>query len=201
MSGDGRDHSSYAEIGSGADIPAGIQVASASPSPEVGPTLVPSRPQSPAIVLQEPSKQKERGRVRFHNSKEINDTANKRSSLPLGEGLRSPLFNMFPGQQGSQPHSRSSSVASLLRHTFDGTSEGSPERGTSSRGASPSPIRRPRPSVLRNNSFGSVYRQETQVQSIQEEEPNEKTSSAMRAHERYVDHDSYFYAFKIDIRC
>lgn len=186
MPDDPRDHSSYAEIGSGADVPAGTML-SISSSPEIGPTPVPSRPGSPAVVLQEAPRQKERGRVRFHSNSEASDSANRRISLPLGSSLRSPVFEVFPGH-GSQPHSRTSSVASLLRHTFDGTNEtpeGSPERDQSSRGPSPSPIRRPRPSVLRNNSFGSVYRGEAQV--VPEEEiMNEKTSSALRAHERYV---------------
>lgn len=187
MSDDRRDHSSYAEIGSGADIPTG-NLPSTSASPEVGPTPVPSRPGSPAILLQEPPKQRERGRVRFNSNSEISDAANRRSSLPLGGGLKSPVFEAF-SRHGSPLHSRTNSVTSLLRNTFDGTNEmadTSPERGGGSRGASLSPIRRPRPSVLRNNSFGSVYRGESQVQNIDEEEvTNEKTSSAIRAQERY----------------
>lgn len=190
MSEDPRDHSSYAEIGSGADIPTSTGQ-SASTSPEIGPTPVPSRPQSPEIVLQEPPKQRERGRVRFHNDDEISATANRRSPTPLGGEVKSPSIEAFP-RHTTQTFSRSSSVASLLRNTFDGTNDmgyGSPERSAdSSRGASPSSIRKPRPSVLRNNSFGSVYRPENQVRSIGEEEiTSEKLSSAIRAQERYVD--------------
>lgn len=191
MSGDRRDHSSYTEISSGIDITAGT-MHSPSSSPEIGPTSIPSRSGSPAITLQEAPKQKERGRVRFHNKSEMSDSANKRASLPLEGSSKSPTFEIFPGPR-SQTHSRTNSVASLLQYTFDGSNDiqgYSPDRTKSSRVASPSPIRRPQASVLRNNSYGSLYRGDSEI-IAEEAATHEKASSALRAHERYVYHAKY----------
>jgi uncharacterized membrane protein YjjP (DUF1212 family) len=130
----------------------------------------------------EPPKSKERGRVRFNSSSEVNDESNKRTSLPLRDKTLSEPILQTPSQTKTSPaHSTSSNVSTLLRHNAD--HEGGKSLAESAEGAS-SPIRRPRHPVLRNNSGTSFSGSLENVDEDDINNPSEKVFSALAAQKR-----------------
>lgn len=131
-----------------------------------------------------PPRQKERGRVRFNSSSEVNDTTNKRSNFPLRDRSSEPPSPTIP--KATRPalgHARKSSLQrhvpdTLTLNTLPSPSH-SPVRGL------PSPIFRPRPSVLRNNSYNSASGDlENLTEEDETKEREEKASSAAAARRR-----------------
>jgi hypothetical protein len=120
----------------------------------------PSRPTTPGG--------QKRGRVRFNSTSEANDSTNKRSNFPLQD--RSLTIPESP-KKTSPSHSRNSSVTGVLRRT--------PESEKDNPFADPkiSPVLKPRPSLLRNNSSHDQADEDI-------EEFNEKAFSALAAQER-----------------
>ena len=115
---------------------------------------------------------KNRGRVRFNSTSEANDAANQRSSFPLRDRSISPHTITQPKHTKTSPaHSRSSSANTVQRHMPDQEEENpflDPEL---------SPLFKPRPSVLRNNSSITAELEDV-------DEYNEKAFSALAAQER-----------------
>jgi hypothetical protein len=115
-----------------------------------------------------------RGRVRFNSLSEANDPKNHKSTLPLHDRSMSPPGMQAPKHVKMSPsHSRNNSVTSLLRHT--------PGKDRENPFSDPkdSPVLKPRPSVMRNNSSGSFTGRLDGV-----DESNEKAFSALAAQEK-----------------
>ena len=115
-----------------------------------------------------------RGRVRFNSTSEANDPKNHKSKFPLHDKSMSPPAMKPPKHAKMSPsHSRNSSVTILLRHT--------PETEKENPFSDPkdSPVLKPRPSVLRNNSSGSFREGVDDI-----DEATEKAFSALAAQEK-----------------
>lgn len=115
-----------------------------------------------------------RGRVRFNSTSEANDPTNHKSSFPLQDNSVSPPALKGPkGVKMSPSHSRNNSSTNLSRHA--------PETEKENAFSDPrdSPVLKPKPSVLRNNSAGSFMEGLDGI-----DETNEKAFSALAAQER-----------------
>lgn len=152
-----------------------------SEEPSADNSAAPSQPGSPRLGIDHHLHGRQRGRVRFNSSSEVNDETNKRSSFPLRDSPVSTPTIQTPKQTKAGPaHSRNSSVTNLSRHV--------PENEMVSPFLDPpqsresSPVRKPRPSVLRNNSssFGDLDAVNEDV----DQDDNEKIFSALAAQER-----------------
>jgi hypothetical protein len=116
-----------------------------------------------------------RGRVRFNSTSEANDPTNKRSSVPTQRNRSLspiPAAITAPANIRTSPaHSRNTSISPLLRHTPE------TEKDNPFQDMSVSPVLKPGPSVLRNNSG--------QLSALEDIDGyNEKTFSALAAQER-----------------
>lgn len=127
----------------------------------------PSRPES--AQGNHPAK---RGRVRFNSTSEANDSTNHKSKFPLHDGPASAVMKAPKQVKMSPSHSRNNSVTNLLRHTAE------TEKENPFSDPKDSPVLKPRPSVLRNNSSGSLGG----LDGINESD--EKAFSALAAQER-----------------
>ena len=140
-----------------------------SEEPSVESSANPSRPESAQGNL--PPR---RGRVRFNSTSEVNDPTNHKSSFPLHDNsLPPPTPKGTKSVKISPSHSRNNSSIGLSRHT--------PETENENPFLDPrdSPVLKPRPSVLRNNSAGSFMGGLDGI-----DETNEKAFSALAAQER-----------------
>jgi hypothetical protein len=150
---EGRHH--YAELDSSAESSA-----------------APSRPDSPGhhnIPLHI-----RRGRVRFNSTSEANDSANKRSSVPLRDRSISPPVTIPRNTRISPLHSRSNSYTNLLRRTPETEKE-----DPFSDASAIVPVLKPKPSVLRTDSISS-FKEDLEGA----DENHEKAFSALAAQER-----------------
>ncbi|KAL3422849.1 Uncharacterized UPF0442 protein C7D4.12c 2 [Phlyctema vagabunda] len=128
----------------------------------------------PSSALGHPIPKK--SRVRFNSTSEANDLTNIRSQFPLRDRSQSPPTITTPKKVKASPaHSRNTSVTRLERHTPE------MEKVNPFDDPQPSPVHRPRPSVLRKESYNGRDKQE---QEADEEAHNEKTFSAIAAQER-----------------
>lgn len=145
-------------------------------------SAVPSRPGSPqGQQLPELVRKKSlKSRVRFNSTSEANDSTNVRSFGPLRDRSLSPPTITEPKQSKASPaHSRNSSVTRLPRHAPRTPDQ---EIENPFLDPQPSPLYRPRPSVLRKESYNSFNGDETADHD--DEEHNEKAFSALAAQER-----------------
>lgn len=144
-----------------------------SEEPSAESSVNPSRPTSSGGSQPHPQK---RGRVRFNSTSEANDLANKRSSFPLRDRSQSPTLHTISAPQQIKhtgpAHTRNSSVTKLVRRTPENEAQNPFEDPVSS------PVFKPRPSMLRNNSKN--FSQELE----DVDEYNEKQFSALAAQER-----------------
>ncbi|RDW82906.1 putative PRM10 [Coleophoma crateriformis] len=121
-----------------------------------------------------------RSRVRFNSTSEANDSTNTRSQFPLRDRSESPpsassLLALPKKSKASPAHSRNNSVTRLQRHTPES------EKTNPFDDPLPSPVLRPRPSVLRKESVNSYNGDDVPDEA---EEHNEKAFSALAAQER-----------------
>lgn len=144
-------------------------------------SAVPSRPNSAGGVPP-----KNRGRVRFNATNEANDSENKKSLHPLRDKSISPQrfaqqMSLPKSAKYSPNHSRNSSSNSLMRFTPDREKENpfTDLAAINNSPVTPTPVSKPRPSVLRNNPGGGFKGDLSDV-----EESNEKTFSALAAQSR-----------------
>ncbi|KAF7911871.1 uncharacterized protein EAE98_011814 [Botrytis deweyae] len=129
---------------------------------------------------------KNRGRVRFNATNEANDSENKKSLHPLRDKSVSPQrmlhqLSMPKSAKYTPSHSRNSSSNSLMRFTPDKEKDNpfSDLAVINNSPVPPTPVSKPRPSVLRNNPGGGYKADLSDV-----EESNEKTFSALAAQSR-----------------
>ncbi|TVY83575.1 Uncharacterized UPF0442 protein [Lachnellula suecica] len=109
-----------------------------------------ANPSRPASAGEGSAPQKFRGRVRFNSTSEANDAANQKSSVPLRDKSISPhTITPLKNTQSSPAHSRNNSTTNLLRRSPD------QEKEDPFSDPAVSPVLKPRPSVLRNSSYGS----------------------------------------------
>jgi hypothetical protein len=142
-----------------------LEISSSEPSADS--SANPSRPTSASG-----NPPKNRGRVRFNSTSEANDATNQRSSFPLRDRSVSPHTIAQPKQTRTSPaHSRSSSDNTVVRHT--------PAQEQHNPFLDPvqSPVFKPRPSMLRNNSTVTAGLEDV-------DDYNEKAFSALAAQER-----------------
>lgn len=131
----------------------------------------------------EPPRPRERGRVRFNSSSEVNDESNKRVSLPLRDkALSEPILQTLSHTKTSPTHSTSSNVYALLRHNAEHQSRGTLTELAEERAFSP--VRRPGHPLLRNNPGTPSTGTLEDVHEDNVENPNEKAFSALAAQKR-----------------
>ncbi|KAI9742296.1 MAG: hypothetical protein M1818_004196 [Claussenomyces sp. TS43310] len=141
---------------------------------------------------------RERNRVRFNSSSEVNDETNQKSSFPLRDRRGSAPPDAFGIQlpkstKGNPSHSRNSSVNDLIRYEAEHENPNpfaDPTAGPVREPPSPvlpsflvPAIRRTRPSLVRKGSGESP----TRLQDVEEDKDDthtEKISSALAAQER-----------------
>ena len=130
----------------------------------------PSRPESV-----QGTHQVRRSRVRFNSTASLaNDPKNHNLKFPLHDTSVSPPTIMAPEQAKTSPsHSRSNSTTSLLRQKTEA------EEANPFSDSNESPVPKPRPSVLRNNS-PEIF--DGGVDGV--DDSNEKAFSALAAHSK-----------------
>jgi uncharacterized membrane protein YjjP (DUF1212 family) len=139
-----------------------------------------SRPESPGGST---SKPRERGRVRFNSSSEVNDEKNHRFSFPLKDrSFSTPSLQTLEPIKSSPVHSRSNSISTVFRYTAE-TGEASTFTDPLKKRV-PSPVRKQRPPVLRNNSGLSFVDNFDDVDEDGVNNPAEKAFSALAAQKR-----------------
>ncbi|PBP20486.1 DUF1212 domain membrane protein Prm10, partial [Diplocarpon rosae] len=149
-----------------------------SEEPSIPSSADPSRPSSAGGVASALLQQK-RSRVRFNSTSEANDAENQKSKFPTRDPSIPSFADLHERAETSQVrlspvHSRNNSASSLLRRV-PGTEPSNPFDDPSTS----SPVHRPRPSLVRNNSANI----RTNFQDSADFN-NEKTFSALAAQER-----------------
>lgn len=161
---------------SGAEDVKEINIRLSSPPPERQETASPI-----------PPKVKERRRVQFNHNSEVNDVGNQRTALPIKDRSQrehslSPTVVSF-GFGPSPDHSRNNSFSALLTTPESEKQDPFADPVTLS-SLTQSPVSKPRPSVLRNNSHSRSYAPADEEAIEDPEDYNEKQFSALAAQER-----------------
>jgi uncharacterized membrane protein YjjP (DUF1212 family) len=141
---------------------------------------IPNRPGSPVGSHPRP---RERGRVRFNSTSEVNDEINQRFSFPLRDRtLSSPALQTPKETIASPAHSRDSSLSTVVRHAADQDDTIRFEETAKTRNRSP--VQKPRHPVLRNHSAPSISLSPSGVDEDAVDNPTEKVFSALAAQRR-----------------